>query len=68
MSKYLNEKERHIWLARLNSESLGEGGLGIDWRGVRHALADWKTYVMAVCFMLPCVFLPLPLRELIMPS
>jgi hypothetical protein len=61
MSKYLNEEERLICLARLNSESLGEGGVGIDWRGVRHAFADWKTYVMAVCLLLFSKLL-LPLR------
>lgn len=36
--------------ARLNKDSLGEGHTGIDWRGVRRALTDWKTYVISIAY------------------
>jgi hypothetical protein len=47
-SRYINEEERTLCLTRLNSDSLAEHGLGIDWRGARRALTDWKTYLVAV--------------------
>jgi hypothetical protein len=52
LSKYINEKERLVCLARLNSDSLAEGDTGINWTGVKRALTDWKTYVIAVGFLL----------------
>ena len=61
MSKYLTERERTVWIARLNTHSLGEGGLGIDWRGANRAFLDWKTYVIAV--WLPCVLASLVLSD-----
>ena len=48
-SRYINEEERTLCVTRLNSESLAEHGLGIDWRGARRAFTDWKTYLVAVC-------------------
>lgn len=29
---------------------MGEAGLGIDWRGVKRAFTDWKTYVIAILY------------------
>jgi hypothetical protein len=49
-SRYLTEPERTIVHTRLNSESLGEGHTGIDWRGVRRALGDWKNWVIAIMY------------------
>lgn len=41
-SKFLNEDERTIACTRLNAESNGEVGTGIDWAAVRYAFKDWK--------------------------
>ena len=49
-SRYLTEPERTIVHTRLNADSLGEGHTGIDWRGVKRALVDWKTYVIAIMY------------------
>ncbi|KAJ7176139.1 major facilitator superfamily domain-containing protein [Mycena crocata] len=49
-SKYLTEEQRTLALTRLNRKNLGEGHTGIDWRAVRRALTDWKTYVVAVLY------------------
>lgn len=29
-------------------DSLAEGENGIDWKGVKRAFVDWKTYVIAI--------------------
>ena len=47
-SNYITEEERALVHARLNKDSLGKGHTGIDWRGVRRALTDWKTYVVSL--------------------
>lgn len=49
-SNYLTEDERTVVNTRLNTDSLGEGHTGIDWRGVRRALTDWKTYVVSIMY------------------
>ncbi|KAJ7467457.1 major facilitator superfamily domain-containing protein [Mycena latifolia] len=49
-SKYLTPDQRTLALTRLNSRNLGEGHTGVDWRAVRRALWDWKTYVVAVIY------------------
>ncbi|KAJ7675567.1 major facilitator superfamily domain-containing protein [Mycena rosella] len=49
-SKYLTEDERTLALTRLNRKNLGEGHTGIDWRAVKHAMLDWKTYVVSVLY------------------
>lgn len=49
-SKYITEAERTVIHTRLNTDSLGEGHIGIDWRGVRRALTDWKTYAVALMY------------------
>ncbi|KAJ7506104.1 major facilitator superfamily domain-containing protein [Mycena galericulata] len=49
-SRYISEEERTLALTRLNRKNLGEGHTGIDWRAVRRAFADWKTYVVAVIY------------------
>lgn len=46
-STYLTPSDRSLLLHRLHSDSQGENQLGIDWSGVRRALGDWKTYVVA---------------------
>jgi hypothetical protein len=43
-SNFFTEEERTFWHTRLNSESLGEGHTGIDWRGVKRALTDPKVH------------------------
>ena len=47
-SKYLNEQESELEFLRLRSENLDEGDHGIDWRGVKRAFTDWKSYVVTV--------------------
>lgn len=49
-SRYLNEDERIVCITRLNKDSLNEANTGIDWRGVRRAFVDWKTYVVAIMY------------------
>ncbi|KAK7060032.1 major facilitator superfamily domain-containing protein [Favolaschia claudopus] len=49
-SRYLTEEERTLALTRLNRKNLGEGHTGVDWKGVKRALVDWKTYVVAVIY------------------
>ncbi|BGO88676.1 hypothetical protein NBRC10512v2_000621 [Rhodotorula toruloides] len=49
-SKFLNEDERTIACTRLNAESNGEVGKGIDWAAVRYAFKDWKIYVLALAY------------------
>lgn len=49
-STYITEDERALLHTRLNKDSLGEGHTGIDWRGVRRALTDWKTYVVSITY------------------
>ncbi|KAK4684310.1 MFS transporter, ACS family, pantothenate transporter, partial [Tremellales sp. Uapishka_1] len=56
-SKYLNEAERELELARLRSQNLDEGDNGIDWNGVKRAFTDWKSYV--VTFIYSCMQLTL---------
>jgi MFS family permease len=47
-TKYLSEDERTLCLTRLNRESMVDSGLGIDWKGVKRCLVDWKTYVISI--------------------
>ena len=47
-SRYLTEDQRTLACTRLNADSLGEVGTGIDWKAVRRAFMDWKTYGKAV--------------------
>ncbi|KAJ9119106.1 hypothetical protein QFC22_003597 [Naganishia vaughanmartiniae] len=49
-SRYLSEDERIICITRLNKDSLNEANTGIDWRGVKRAFMDWKTYVVAIMY------------------
>ncbi|KAJ7155237.1 major facilitator superfamily domain-containing protein [Mycena filopes] len=49
-STYITEDERTLALTRLNRKNLGEGHTGVDWRAVRRALMDWKTYVVSVAY------------------
>ncbi|KAI5476042.1 MFS general substrate transporter [Pseudohyphozyma bogoriensis] len=49
-SKYLNEDERTLAHTRLNADTLVEGHTGIDWRAVKRAMTDWKSYVIAVAY------------------
>jgi cyanate permease len=49
-SRYLTEDQRTLALTRLNRKNLGEGNTGIDWKAVKRALMDWKTYVVAVMY------------------
>lgn len=49
-SRYLTEDQRTLALTRLNRKNLGEGNTGVDWRAVKRALMDWKTYVVAVMY------------------
>ncbi|KAF7340529.1 Major facilitator superfamily domain-containing protein [Mycena sanguinolenta] len=49
-TRYLTEDERTLALTRLNRKNLGEGHTGVDWRAVRRALMDWKTYVVSVIY------------------
>lgn len=49
-TKYLDEAERTILLTRLNGFSVATEESGIDWRGVKRAFLDWKTYVIAVAY------------------
>ncbi|KAJ9097419.1 hypothetical protein QFC19_006789 [Naganishia cerealis] len=49
-SRYLTEDERIICITRLNKDSLVENEIGIDWRGVKRAFMDWKTYVVAIMY------------------
>ena len=50
-SRYLNDNERTLCLTRLNRDSLNESAIGIDWRGVKRAATDWKTYVVALMYV-----------------
>ncbi|WVO16886.1 hypothetical protein L204_104572 [Cryptococcus depauperatus] len=50
ISKYLNEEERTIALTRLNAENNVEADTGIDWRGVKRSLTDWKTYTVSIAY------------------
>lgn len=47
-TKYLTEDQRTLACTRLNAVRRQEGPTGIDWKAVRYALLDWKTYTMAV--------------------
>ncbi|KAJ7146696.1 MFS general substrate transporter [Mycena epipterygia] len=49
-SAYLSAPERALALARLDRRNLGEGHTGVDWKAVKRAFADWKTYVVAVAY------------------
>jgi hypothetical protein len=55
-SSYLSEDERTLALTRLNTRhvgkglGLGEGHTGVDWKAVKRALIDWKTYVVSVIY------------------
>ncbi|KAJ7822904.1 major facilitator superfamily domain-containing protein [Mycena olivaceomarginata] len=48
--------ERTLALTRLNTRhvgkglGLGEGHTGVDWKAVKRALLDWKTYVVSVIY------------------
>jgi len=47
-SRLLSEDERTLCLTRLNAENSVDSRPGIDWRGVRRCLTDWKTYVISI--------------------
>ncbi|GAA5830492.1 hypothetical protein JCM11251_002490 [Rhodosporidiobolus azoricus] len=49
-SRYLTPEERTLACTRLNADSLGETHSGIDWKAVRYALRDWKTYILALAY------------------
>lgn len=49
-SKYLNENERTLAHTRLNADSLAEGHNGIDWRAVKRAFMDPKTYIVSIMY------------------
>ncbi|KAJ6568478.1 major facilitator superfamily domain-containing protein [Mycena capillaripes] len=49
-SRYLTEDQRTLALTRLNRKNLGEGHTGVDWKAVKRALMDWKTYVVALMY------------------
>ncbi|KAJ7826789.1 major facilitator superfamily domain-containing protein [Mycena olivaceomarginata] len=52
----LNSYGRTLALTRLNTRhvgkglGLGEGHTGVDWKAVKRALLDWKTYVVSVIY------------------
>lgn len=47
-SKFLNEQQSQVVIDRLNEDSLAEADNGIDWKGVKRALTDWKPYMIVV--------------------
>ncbi|ORY82359.1 major facilitator superfamily domain-containing protein [Leucosporidium creatinivorum] len=49
-TKYLTEDQRTLACTRLNAVRRPEGATGVDWKAVRHAFLDWKTYTMAVMY------------------
>lgn len=49
-TRLLNEDERTLCLTRLNAQNLQESTVGIDWRGVRRCLTDWKTYYVSIMY------------------
>jgi MFS family permease len=55
-SSYLTEDERTLALTRLNTRhvgkglGLGEGHTGVDWKAVKRAMVDWKTYVISLIY------------------
>jgi hypothetical protein len=49
--RWLTPRQREVAVARLQSESVDEGGkTGIDWSAVVHAFKDWKVYVIALMY------------------
>ncbi|KAJ7778849.1 major facilitator superfamily domain-containing protein [Mycena maculata] len=49
-SRYISEEQRTLALTRLNRKNLGEGHTGIDYRAVKRAFMDWKTYSVAIIY------------------
>lgn len=49
-TKYLSEEERLLAVTRMNRDASYEANAGIDWKAVRRAFTDWKTYVVAVMY------------------
>lgn len=50
-SRLLNEEQRTLCLTRLNAENSVDDRPGIDWKGVRRTMTDWKTYVVSVGYV-----------------
>jgi MFS family permease len=47
-SRLLSGDQKALCMARLSAENSVDSRLGIDWRGVKRTLTDWKTYVVSV--------------------
>jgi MFS family permease len=47
-SRLLDQDQRTLCLTRLNEDNTQEQSLGIDWKGVKRCLTDWKTYVISI--------------------
>lgn len=47
-SRLLDQDERTLCLTRLNEDNTQETQSGIDWKGVKRCLTDWKTYVVSI--------------------
>ena len=50
-SRLLNEEQRTLCLTRLNAENSVDDRPGIDWKGVRRTMTDWKTYVVSIGYV-----------------
>ena len=49
--RWLTPRQREVAVARLQSESVDEGGkTGIDWSAVVYAFKDWKIYIIALMY------------------
>lgn len=53
-SRLLNEEQRLLCLTRLNAENSVDDRPGIDWKGVKRTMTDWKTYVVSVGYVSVC--------------
>lgn len=49
-TKYLSEEERLLAVTRMNRDASYEANAGIDWKAVKRAFTDWKTYVVAIMY------------------
>lgn len=47
-SRLLSGDQRTLCLTRLNEDVTQESGSGIEWKGVKRCLTDWKTYVISI--------------------
>ncbi|OZJ03566.1 hypothetical protein BZG36_03097 [Bifiguratus adelaidae] len=50
-SKFITEEERTIANTRLNSQGLAEGPRNFHWPSLRHALTDYKNWMMACMYL-----------------